>query len=223
GELQSRTLHGTDGTASTERYVHDPAGRLLQVIAADGGTTTYVYDGLGRVLVTTDALGHARVTRHDDAGRKTVVTLAGGLVTTSAYDAAGRPIAVAESDLAGAQLGETRYFHDAAGRLRMVRDATGVRTTFFYDEAGRKAGEVDGNGTLTEYSYDSAGRLVGTRVRSASVNTALLVDASGQPAWAVTLAQIRPPDGTSDRATWNAYDAAGRLVRSAQHVGIGNQ
>lgn len=222
GQLQSRTAHSEAGS-SIERFVYDPAGQLLQTIAANGATTSYSYDGLGRLLARTDALGHSQVTRYDDAGRRTLVTLAGGLIQTSAYDAAGRLLSVTQSDASGAHLGETRYFHDAAGRLRMVRDPGGIATSFFYDDMGRKVAEVDGNGTLTEHVYDLAGQLVGTRVRTTAVDVGLLADASGSPRFEVTLAQIRPADSAGDRVTWRQYDAAGRLLRQAEQTGGGSQ
>ncbi|RYF17824.1 MAG: LysM peptidoglycan-binding domain-containing protein [Comamonadaceae bacterium] len=221
GQLQSRTAH-SDGGSSIERFVYDQAGQLLQTIAANGAATSYSYDGLGRLLARTDALGHSQVTRYDDAGRRTLVTLAGGLIQTSAYDAAGRLLSITQSDASGAHLGETRYFHDAAGRLRMVRDPSGVSTTYFHDEAGRKVAEVDGNGTLTEHAYDRAGQRVGTRVRATAVDVGLLVDGSGSPRLDVTLALIRPADNPGDRATWQEYDAAGRLLRQAEQTGSGS-
>jgi hypothetical protein len=39
----------------------------------------------------------------------------------------------------------------------------------------------------------------------------------------VTLAFIRPAASAQDRATWNAYDAAGRLVKSVDAAGFVTQ
>src|SRR3954462_380985 len=55
-----------------------------------------------------------------------------------------------------------------------------------------------------------------------AVNTALLVDASGNPVTAATAASLRPAASANDFAVWRNYDAAGRLVREAASTGTGN-
>lgn len=232
GQLQSRTSYArvaatgegvADGSQSVERYVYDAAGSLLQLVSPANGTTSYTYDGLGRALSRSNALGQVELTQHDDAGRKTVVTLANGLASTSAYDAAGRLVSVAQSSAATGALGETRYFYDAGNRLRMTQDPTGVRSWVLYDEAGRKSADVDGNGTMTEYAYDRAGQVIRSITFGTAVNTTLLVDAVGTPAWAATAATVRPTESAGDAAIWRQYDAANRLVRMAEHSGTTNR
>lgn len=230
GQLMMRTTYASvaptgegvaDGTASVERFIYDPAGLLLQSFSPSGAVTRYTYDGMRRVTLMVDALGQATATRYSDSGAQTVVQHANGLVTTSSYDLAGRLVSVVESP--SAVPATTRYFYDATGRLRMTQDPTGVRTWKLYDEDGRLAGDVDGNGTLTEYSYDRSDRVLRTMAWGTAVNTSLLVDASGAPITAVTVAALRPPASSSDAGTWNQYDAAGRLVRQAKSVGTGTQ
>lgn len=228
GQVQSRTTYARvaatgegvlDGSQSLERYVYDSAGLRLQTVSPGNGNTNFTYDGLGRSLSRTNALGQVELTQYDDAGRKTLVTLASGLVTTSAFDAAGRLVSVAQSSPAAGALGETRYFYDAANRLRMTQDPTGIRTWSLYDEAGRKTADVDGNGTMNEYSYDRAGQLVRTMAWGTAVNTALLVDAAGLPILSATAATVRPAESAADGAIWRQYDGANRLVRVAEHRG----
>lgn len=226
GQVQSRTAYAkadaagagvADGTQSVTQYVYDQAGLLLQTVSATGGVTTYTYDGLGRVLSVTDALGQVSLTQYDDSARRTVVTLANGLVTTSNHDAAGRLVAVVQSS-PSAVLGETKYFHDANGRLRMTQDPTGVRSWMLYDQAGRKTADIDGNGTMTEYTYDRNNLVTRIDVWGTAVDTASLVDAGGAPT-AVLAASVRPAASAQDTTTWRAYDAANRLVREATTVG----
>lgn len=229
GQLQTRTSYaqvGADGAGlvpgrSVEHHVRDANGRLLQTVSANGGTTNHSYDGLGRVLTSSNALGELTVTQYDDAGGRTVLTLASGLVSTSAYDVAGQLTSVTRSSTAGAALGETRYFHDAGGRLRMTQDPTGVRQWVLYDEAGRKTADIDGNGSMVEYGYDQRGLLVVTTTWGTAVNTALLVDASGQPVVSATVGSVRPPASSADHVVWRQYDAAQRLVREASSIGDG--
>ncbi|HET8748663.1 MAG TPA: hypothetical protein VFM98_23920, partial [Ramlibacter sp.] len=231
GQLQTRTSYASvsatgagvaNGTQSVQTFVYDQAGRLLKTVSATGGATSYVYDGLGRVLSSVDALGAVTLTQYQDAAGKTVLTLANGLVRTSAYDKAGRLVSVAESNPAGASLGVTRYFHDTSDRLRMTQDPTGVRNWILYDPAGRKEAEVDGNGTMTEYVYDGSGRITSVVMYATAVDTALLVDAAGLPVESVRAATVRPAASAADRREWRSYDAAGRLLRSAQTYGTGN-
>jgi YD repeat-containing protein len=230
GQVQSRMSYAkvdasglgvADGTQSLEQYVYDQAGRLLQTVSATNGTTTYTYDGLGRILSSTNALGHVSLTQYQDAARKTVVTLASGLVTTSTYDAAGQLVSVLQSDAAAAALGETKYFYDASGRLRMTQDPTGVRNWMLYDEAGRKTADIDGNGSMTEYMYNGNGLLTCSISWGNAVDTSLLVDASGLPVTNLAATALRPAGSSADFATWRAYDPANRLVKVAQSTGTG--
>jgi YD repeat-containing protein len=228
GQLQLRTAYArvgstglglTDGSQSVQSYVYDQAGQLLQTVSAAAGTSTYTHDGLGRVLSSTNALGQLTLTQYADAAGKTIVTLANGLLTTSAYDAAGRLVSMTDSNAAAAVLGEKKYFYDASNRLRMTQDATGVRSWTIYDAAGRKAADVDGNGTMTEYLYDRSGLLTYTVGYATAANTALLVDAAGQPITAATVVTVRPTSNALDVREWRSYDAAGRLLRTARSFG----
>lgn len=228
GHLRTRTAYSASdaagagaGIASVEQFVRDASGRLLQVVSPSQGVTQFTYDGLGRVLTQTNALGQVTVTQYDDAGRRTVVLNPDGLTTTQAYDAAGRLVSKSHSTAAGAGLGETRFFYDAGGRLRMTQDPTGVRHWTLYDEEGRKSAEVDGNGSLTEFAYDGNGRLTHSISYATAISTAPLTDAAGAPVLGVSPAALRPTSTTADVQTWNAYDGAGRLVRTARTVGTG--
>ncbi len=205
---------GIVATQALTQFVYDQAGNLLQTIDGRNLTTSYAYDGLARVKLTTDALGRSTSTDYQDGAGKTVITLANGLVRTSTYDDAGQLVSVAES-AGGPTLGTTKYFYDAAGRLRRTEDPTGVKGWVFYDEAGRKVGEVDGAGSLIEYRYDANNNVTRT-IRYANPVTATITDPS-------TLASIRPAAAAGDRSVWNAYDAADQLVKSVDAQGFVTQ
>ncbi len=119
---------------------------------------------------------------------------------------------------AGPVLAAAQNFYDADNRLRMTQEAGGARHWYYYDEASRKVGEVDALGLLTEYVYNKAGQLTQTIAYATQVNTPSLVDAAGKPS-ALTLANIRPVASAADRKSWNAYDPAGRLVKSVSPLG----
>ncbi|MDB5874632.1 MAG: LysM peptidoglycan-binding protein [Ramlibacter sp.] len=225
---------GSDGVGlatgkSVTQYVYDAAGQLLQTVTPSGtattgdandGNTFYTYDGLGRPLTTTDALGNLSVNVYDDANVKTITTLANGLATTAAYDTAGELLTLTRAD-GGTALGTAQYWYDADGRVRMTQNALGVKQYYLYDEAGRKIAEIDGDGSMEEYAYNAIDELTATTryaTKLTATKLATLVDANGNPA-SVTVASLRPAGTSSDRKTWNLYDAVGRLVKSVDELG----
>jgi YD repeat-containing protein len=253
GNLQTLTRWATTTPAgagsapsSVTQFVYDQRGQLLQTIDPRGSATapnplnpnqnqaysrTYVYDGLGRVkaavewLKPLDADGpldtRTTTTLYDDVGRQTTVTLDNTLASVSSYNRAGELISVSNGTL-----GTTNYFYDAMGRLRIVKDPTGVRQFSFYDDAGRLTGTVDGDGTLTEsiYSQTSQGiKTVRYSVLLSSSRIASLFDAGTGTPTAVTLATLRGEAGTnpnSDQVSRNVYDGTGRLVYKIETIGF---
>lgn len=228
GQLKTRTVWATtnsvgagvaDGKQSVTTSIYDHAGRLLQTVSPGNGTTLFGYDGLGRVTSTSNALGQVTLVSYDAAHNAIKTTSANGLVTTRIFDKDGRLASVAQSNSAGTILGTSTYFYDALGRLAMTQDPTGVRSWNLYDEAGRKVADIDGDGSLTEYIYNANNQVTHTIAYATAVNTTLLVSATGQPL-NPTLASVRPAiSAAADRHSWNAYDSAGRLVKTVDAQG----
>ncbi|WP_034393551.1 RHS repeat protein, partial [Delftia acidovorans] len=205
--------NGLAAGSTVTRHIYDQAGRLLQTIDGNGGSTSYAYDGLGRLLTVTDAKGQVTTTTYDDMGRRIVVLSANGLQEVRSYDSAGRLISNLRRD-AGPTMGpgpgaetQTSYAYDAAGRLVSSQDATGVRQWIVYDDAGRKVAEVSHSGRLQEFIYNGSGQLTRTIAYANAVNIALMTNT-------VTLATLRPVASAADRSEWMAYDAAGRLAKT---------
>ncbi|MEJ5991922.1 LysM peptidoglycan-binding domain-containing protein [Ramlibacter sp. PS3R-8] len=229
GQLKTRTSYAKvtasgagviDGSQSVQTFVYSQQGRLLKTVTPKLGVSIFTYDGLGRVETASDASGRVTVTDYQDASRKIKVTLANGLVSTSSYDVANRLEWLRESAPSASNLGETQYFYDENDRLRMTQDPVGVRHWWLYDDAGRRTAEIDGNGTMTEWGYDAAGRLTTSVTYGSAVDVSLLSDASGKPLIALKAADVRPPQPDAyDNRSWFAYDAAGRLVRTATRTG----
>lgn len=199
-----------DGTQSTLQYVYDARGQLLQSVNAAGKSAVFAYDGLGRVISSQNELGQLDLTTYADAYGKTIVSYKNGLVRAYAYDAAGRLLSVSESGSAGTELGVSRSYYDAAGRLVMGTTPAGSNFWILYNEAGQKIGDIDADGTLTEYRYDSAEHVVRTITHANNVNVALLTDANGKPT-NPTLDAVRPTGSELNRSEWSVYDKAGRL------------
>ncbi|MDG9931347.1 DUF6531 domain-containing protein, partial [Pseudomonas sp. GD04042] len=207
-----------DLAATVTVYIYSERGELLQTIAArssDTALNSFGYDGLGRLLSQTDASG-TRTYTYNGANRTVVMTNSAGLTQAQAYDAQGRLLSLTESAAGLVAPRLTQYRYDAAGRLVMVQDATGVRSYTFYDEAGRVSAKVDGLGAVTEYRYNEAGQ------KSSEIRYANLVDTStwydGNAVTKTLVSQIRPTGGM-DRSTTYAYDAAGRLSSSTDSLG----
>ncbi|MFG0787541.1 Ig-like domain repeat protein [Delftia tsuruhatensis] len=212
GQAQVTTTYATTDAAgnglaagsTVTRHIYDQAGRLLQTIDGNGGSTSYAYDGLGRLLTVTDAKGQVTTTTYDDMGRRIVVLSANGLQEVRSYDSAGRLISNLRQDTASASASSTTAFtYDATGRLVSTQDATGVRQWNVYDDAGRKVAEVDGTGAATEYRYNASGQLVQTIAYA----KALLSTAN-----APTLQAIQALAEAGDHKSWRIYDDAQRLV-----------
>ena len=242
---------GVATSAATTQYVYDQHGWLLKkiepvtqgVAAAGSGTgdstggavTTYIYDGLGRMLsVAAPSLDgktpNTTVTSYDDVGGKTSVTTASGLVTVSAYDKAGRLVSVAQQTAGTGVLGTTSYTYDKDGNLLMTQDPTGVRNWMLYDGANRKIADIDATGALKEYVYDANGQLQQTIAYATKVDTARLIDSTGQPtaAWSAantntSLIALRPATTSQDQKGWRFYDSANRLAVQVDALGYVTQ
>ena len=207
-----------DGQESVTQYVYDQQGLLLQTIepgdASTSRSTTFTYDGLGRVTSSTDARKVTTLTIYDDTLNQTRIQYDNGLVSTSTYDGAGRLVSVLQADATGLALGETKYDYDGAHRLRRVEDPTGRQRWMLYDAAGRKTADVDADGSLVEYVYDLGGRLSKTVAYTRRIATAALADLN------TTIDTVRPARvHATDLVTWNVYDTAGRLFRTADASG----
>ncbi|SFH03275.1 YD repeat-containing protein, partial [Duganella sp. CF458] len=222
-----------DGKQSVTNFVYSQAGQLLQTIAPDSGTTSLTYDGLGRVLNRIDDSGAITSTVYDDAGHKSVLRMANGLVTTSTFNEAGLLVSLLQSDGSSA-LGESKYFYDAVGRLRVTQGADGAKSAVLYDASGRKTGEVSATGALTEYIYDANNHLVHTVRYATAVHPALLVStatdlgmldnrAALERALGWTVDALRPQAGAQDVKSWNFYDVVGRLAWQVDGMGYATQ
>ena len=219
----------TDEHTSITEYVYSEHGQLLQTIAVrgtnrDARTTlsSTTYDGLGRVLSQIDASG-TRTTVYNGASRQIAVTNSAGLTTTQTYDTRGRLVSISQAGEggSGSVTRTTQYVYDAAGRLTMAQDPTGVRTYTFYDEAGRVSARVDGTGAVVEYVYNGAGQLTEEKAYANQVTAATLATwYNGTSVTKTLVSQIRPSANTgADRVISHVYDSAGRRSSTTDAIG----
>jgi YD repeat-containing protein len=146
-----------------------------------------------------------------------VVTLANGFVQTSTYNKAGELVSFTESG-SGVAGGTASYQYDSLGRLRVMTDASGLKTYYVYDKAGRKVGEAHGSGTFTEYRYDANNRMVAS-IRYALGNSGAQVALLQDPNSTATIDALRPVTHLYDLWSWNVYDKEGRVVEAIEGDG----
>ncbi|MDF2385032.1 RHS repeat protein, partial [Nostoc ellipsosporum NOK] len=202
---------------SYEVFSYDSAGRLITSTVAGQNTLVYAYDGLGRVTSRTDLNGGTTSIVFNDASTQTVITLANGFVQTSTYNKAGELVSFTESGEAVAG-GTAQYGYDKNGRLRVVTDATGLRTYHLYDKLGRKIADIDASGYTSEYRYDTNDRLIAT-IRYGTSMSAGIVALLANPDADIDLASVRPAANEYDIRTWSVYDKEGRLIEAIEGDG----
>ena len=222
------------GTASVTRFVYDQRGLLLSTVEARGEATStpttdyltsYTYDGLSRLLTVNSWVSStetARLTQshsYDDANRRSVSTFANGLTKTLTYNRSGDLTSVVNGPAA---LGTTNYTYDADARLRVVADATGVKSYSFYDDAGRKLGTVDGDGSLTEFVYNRANQLIKAIRYSTRLGSTTLTSLAGTGWNTIPFATLRTEANVTPAANQierQVYDASGALVYTIDEIG----
>ncbi|WP_322966413.1 DUF6531 domain-containing protein [Sphingomonas fuzhouensis] len=214
GTLDSSGAGDTQGGVF---YTYDQAGQLLSTNRYAHAAETYVYDGMGRVVSSVDLAGGTTSIVFNDAASTTVVTLAAGLVQTSTYNQAGERVSWSESGT-NIATGTAAYKYDALGRMRMATDATGHNSYVIYDQAGRKVADVDHYGMVTEYRYDANDRVVG-RVAYANYLTTAQLATLADPLAAVDIATIRPAATAGDLWAWTVYDGEGRILQTIDGTG----
>ncbi|WP_375397984.1 hypothetical protein, partial [uncultured Sphingomonas sp.] len=190
----------------TSYSVYDPAGRLTYTIDAGGAVTGYRYDAGGNLVRKTD-YADLRATPYLPT-RGEMDGWSGGV----AGNAANRV---------------TRYFYDAADRLRFSIDAEGYVTGSDYDAGGQLvsttlwsvavaatdswtianvAAAATGTTATTSFHYDAAGRVSRT-TDAAGSTTDTVYRGNG------TIQYTIASDGTADVSrTRYDYDGNGRLV-----------
>ncbi|RZA21430.1 MAG: RHS repeat protein, partial [Proteobacteria bacterium] len=226
GNAVTTTAYGIASTAgepltsegtSAAHFTYDQAGNLIERHAAGGVSETFVYDGMGRLTSSVDVHGGTTTIVFNDAATTTTVTTALGYTSVSTYNKAGELISKADSG-ANTVGGTDSYQYDAAGRLRMVTDATGRKSYFYYDKAGRKVAEANYLGEITEYRYDAAGRMVASITYASALGSTALT-AMGNPASTADFSTLRPTANAADVWSWSIYDDAGNLIQAIDNLG----
>ena len=209
----------TGGSSTAEgytdiRYTRNANGELLSRQTIGVSTETFAYDGLGRQIRATDANGGTTTITFNDAATKTTITNAVGYSVVSTYNKAGDLISTVDSGshVAG---GTDTYKYDKNGRVRTIIDGTGYKTHFIYDNLGRKTAEINHYGHITEFRYDKNGQVIATARYTNGITSANLATLDTNQNNTLTIDNLRPGAHSYDIWEWSAYDAKGRVTRTA--------
>lgn len=138
-------------------YAVDEAGRILEVIDADGvALCANTYDEEGRVLTQRSPFGRLTRFRYEPGGVTVVDDDQGGPRTTFTHDAMGRLTRLENHN--GQRL--ERVF-DERGNCVRERTFSGAITVQVFDEHGNRVSETDPEGAEHRWAYDQRGRVVG--------------------------------------------------------------
>jgi RHS repeat-associated protein len=158
-DFRGNVLKETDQLLRTTEHEYDKAGRHVRTRFFDGSERRYGYDDIGRLTSVTDE--RDKTTRFEyDPGcacpeRVTKVINALDEPTTIERDAAGRIKMV--KDAAGR---ETRLTFDDRDRLTEIAYPDSTTVAMTYDNVGRLRTEKNESGKFTRYDYDEVGNLV---------------------------------------------------------------
>jgi RHS repeat-associated protein len=157
-----RQTEETDPEGNKTTYVYGTsstrAGRIEQVIDAEGHHSSFDYDADGRRKTITNPVGAVTNHTYTPTGQVATTTDPEGRLTRFEYDAEDRLIA--RTDALGRT---TRFDYDAVGHLIGVTDPAGNHIGATYDAMGRRLSFTDARGNLSSFTYDVLGRMTSTQ------------------------------------------------------------
>jgi len=173
-DLSSEVIGDPDG--STSRWLHDEAGRLVQVVDGAGRATTKAYDDEGRVVAVIDRRDGTTSYRRDRQGHCVRVERPDGAVVALEWDELSRCVAATGPDEETCRYsyraderipsrivdpeGGVTHVEVVDGLVRQVVDPDGVVLQFAYDDQGHVVAVTDGDGATTRYDWDRTGQMV---------------------------------------------------------------
>ncbi|RHW16244.1 RHS repeat protein, partial [Sphingomonas gilva] len=265
-DAAGRLAYAIGGEGAVTGYSYDIMGRVTKTVAYAVPRATPSLPALSTMNNWANAYaGHAqnRVTRHYYTARgELAYTVDGeGYVTGGTFDEAGRTTATRRWDTAvavtdattiatlaglvsGGGYSETRFVHDAAGRLVERVDGagsgageTGVRTRFVYLANGLVGEEILAYGAsdqaVTAYSYDGMGRVLEVTRASGTAEAATtgyrynafgetieVIDALGASSYSYhdRLGRVTHVRDAEDHVTETVYNAFGEAASVTRYA-----
>ena len=142
-----------DGTS--ENFVRDAGGNVLQMTDRGGYLWSFSYDTRGQLLSATNPAGGVVTYTYDAKGNRIASTDSDTGVTTYQYDSLSRLTNVVNPDNT-----TLRVTYDADDRLLTATDERGHVTAYAYDRNGNTTNVVDAAGNAVRFVYDNMDRLV---------------------------------------------------------------
>lgn len=230
---------GTNDFIVTQRYGHDPLGRLVWSWQAGSATNYYTYDAFNRlafVIQTNSGLAVAtgysydpldRLIRtdHPDSSFETWTqapcgcgwlshTDRGGNVSSNFFNANKWVWKTTTHSPNGALLAYQERYFDNAHNVTNSLDALGHAQYAFYDPSGRVTNRVDALGRATQTAYDAAGRpYLTTYPDSATLSNAY--DVAGRMVQTTRL----DAEGAILDQTLYTHDPLGRVLTTTDALG----
>ena len=150
GNVQKRTVLGTDGERLETDFCYDLKDRLIRRTNPSGAVLRYLYDRNDKLSKAVSPYAYEQ--ESDD-----------GAGTTYAYDSRGNKVRV--TNALGEMVQENAY--NLRNQPVMQRDAFGNRTELFYEadgqvkDARRRSGRGVEQRTLQQYEYNARGQIIG--------------------------------------------------------------
>jgi RHS repeat-associated protein len=224
------TVESDGGAATTTRprtrTGYDAVGNVVDQESARGARTRSTFDVLDRQI----QIDHPSYTRpdgvtltpyetftYDNVGNLISKRDRRGQVTDYTFDARNRVVRQLDPQVAGETTrGVSRFEYDDAGNRTRVVDPTGAETRFGFDDLGQMLTQTAvvrqpmAQSFVTTSIYDDLGNLVQV-TDPTGVDTKYKYNADGQ--------QTQLIDDAHVVVTHTDYDAAGRVVRTADALG----
>ncbi len=171
GNVQKRTVLGTDGERLETDFCYDLKDRLIRRTNPSGAVLRYLYDRNDKLSKAVSPYAYEQESddgagttyAYDSRGNKVRVTNAlGEMVQENAYNLRNQP--VMQRDAFGSQ---TELSYATGGQVKDARRRSGRGTEqrtlqqYKYNARGQIVGIVDGNSNPISYDVDSWGRIIG--------------------------------------------------------------
>jgi RHS repeat-associated protein len=182
-QYDPRTLQETDeidALGNARHWEFDPRGNCTRAVEADGATVIVDFDPQGRAIRKVDPgggewrweygspSGRLPVREVDPRGVTTEYRLHAGLVREVVHPAGARTSFEYDRQknrtvLRGDDGAETRFWHDALGRLVKTTNARGGKRTARHDVLGRIVEVREPDGNVRQLEYDPEGNVTAYR------------------------------------------------------------
>lgn len=191
----------TDANNQYSKYMWDEAGRLVEIVNVNMGTSTkFAYDDDNNLIRRVDANGHAYTYTYDQNGNRLSATDPLGNTEYYTYESTYNNV-TSYTDRMGHYY---NYQYDSHGDLLQMNGPLNYSLSMTYNQYGQPVTVTDANGNTSHYGYDGYGNLISMTDPLGNVTT-LTYNLAGMP-----MSQTLPNGAVSTFV----YDNADYLVEA---------